>query len=335
MVPVRDPDVGRFPVIRSLLAPAALAEAVADAYGLVAARCQLLKATIRDVYRVDSEQGPSVLAVYQHGRRTAAEIEAEIDVLDHLSAHGVAVAPALRTRHGERLLALPAPEGNRYAVLFRFADGTHLGRSPDVAVARRCGELVARVHALTDDWLATASSARSRAPLDATLLVDRPLALVERLLSRRPGDLAELRRAVGLLRRRISALPQEPPRYGLIHGDVIPTNILMAPDGGLTLLDFDFCGPGWRVYDVATYLWDAHTRGSPEDAPAAFLAGYQDIRPLVDWELAAVPLFAAVRGVFRLGNWGPRVEEWGTSALTDDLLEGLMAGIRDDLARIS
>ena len=134
-----DAAQGLFPAVRSLLAPAALARTIGAAYGLDEVRCRLIKATIRDVYRVDSWQGTAVLCVYRHGRRSAEEIGAELDVLDDLAARGPAedvhVATVLRTLSGERIVALMAPEGVRHAVLFRFAEGTLLGRAPEPAVA--------------------------------------------------------------------------------------------------------------------------------------------------------------------------------------------------------
>lgn len=316
---------GTFPVTRSMLTPGALAELVEAAYGFDEVRCRLIKSTIRDVYRVDTRQGPAVLIVYRHGRRTAEEIGAELDLLEMLAeqgpAVGVAVAPALRALDGTRLASVPAPEGIRYAALFRFVEGRLLERAPAPARARQYGQVVARLHRLTDDWLQTMPSARYRVPLDAALLVDRSLEQITTFLGDRPADLDGLGRTAGLLHRRLAGLPLEPPGYGLVHGDVIPTNVLAAPDGGLTLLDFDFCGPGWRAFDVATYLHVTGGDRSTEASGCDFLAGYQDVRLLADWELAAIPLLVAVRELFRLGSWGPRVAEWGTQALPESQIE--------------
>src|SRR5262245_10151006 len=74
-------QIGTFPVTRSMIEPAALAKLIEAAYGLQEVSCRLIKAASRDVYHVESQQGPRVLIVYRHGRRTAAEIEAELDVL--------------------------------------------------------------------------------------------------------------------------------------------------------------------------------------------------------------------------------------------------------------
>src|SRR5215207_8870814 len=183
---IAGPGTGTFPVWRSLLAPEALAGTLGGAYGLDEPRCRLIKATIRDGYRVDARQGRFVSIVYRHDRRTADEIEAELDVLDDLAergaAAGVNVAPALRTLTGARLLSLPAPEGARHAVLFPFVEGTLMERTPRPEQARRYGQLIARMHDLTDAWLTTAPRANVRPPLDAELLVDRSLVAIEGLL---------------------------------------------------------------------------------------------------------------------------------------------------------
>ncbi len=81
-MPEAGPQRRAFPVVHSLLSPVALAELLGRMYGLREVRCYLIKATIRDVYRVDSREGPYVLIVYRRARRSEAEIDAELDVLD-------------------------------------------------------------------------------------------------------------------------------------------------------------------------------------------------------------------------------------------------------------
>jgi Ser/Thr protein kinase RdoA (MazF antagonist) len=108
----------------------------------------------------------------------------------------------------------------------------------------------------------------------------------------------------------------------------------VAPGGALTLLGFDFCGPGWRAFDVATYLHAVGERRLPEASGRAFEAGYESVRPLPTWERAGIPLFVAMRAIFRLGNWGWRLAEWGTSALPDEALARHLARIADAVDRL-
>ena len=62
------------PVTKSFLDAEALAERIEHEYRLVDVRCQLITATMRDVYLVTSDQGRYVLFVYRHGQRSAEEI---------------------------------------------------------------------------------------------------------------------------------------------------------------------------------------------------------------------------------------------------------------------
>lgn len=320
-----------FPTVRSLLSPAALAALVAEQFGWTGVSCRLLKATIRDVYRVDAQQGPAVLIVYRRDRATAAGIEAELTVLDDLAArgpaHGLFVGPALRRRDGARIMALPAPEGIRFAVLFRFLEGRPLGGGADAA--HLLGRAVALMHELSDATAYGNAVLAARPALDAHALVDRPLDELAELLRDRPQLLADLGGLGAAIRARLAGLPLVRPGYGLVHGDAIRTNALLRPDGTVALLDFDFCGPGWRAYDVATALRDA--RSSDAASGDAFLAGYQDIRPLADWELAALPVLMAARGLASLAHWGWRVREWGSSALPHALLARLVGEIVGDV----
>lgn len=125
---------------------------------------------------------------------------------------------------------------------------------------------------------------------------------------------------------RLEALPQAKPYYGLIHGDVIRANAQIADDGTMTILDFDLCGPGWRAYDIASYL--IVIKGLPDEAAleAAFLGGYEQIRPITGVEREALPVFEAVRHIFSIGIPAMNVNHWGSAylyAFLDQSLEQL------------
>jgi Ser/Thr protein kinase RdoA (MazF antagonist) len=110
----------RIPVQRSIISANTLAPLVAQAYGLDGVGCQLIKSAMLDTYQVTAASGPAILRIYPARRRTESEILAELDVLASLHAGGVAVSVPIRQLTGERLLALQAPEGTRYAALFTY-----------------------------------------------------------------------------------------------------------------------------------------------------------------------------------------------------------------------
>src|SRR6266545_4573647 len=118
------PPAGVFPVTHSLPAPGALLAEVARAYPINRpVDCALVRSYVNDVYAIAAATSRYILKVYRAGWRSRSEIDYELDVLAHLTAKGVAVAPALPRRDGQRIGVLRAPEGDRYAVLFQYAEG--------------------------------------------------------------------------------------------------------------------------------------------------------------------------------------------------------------------
>jgi Ser/Thr protein kinase RdoA (MazF antagonist) len=319
-----------FPVDKSLLSAAALAGGIEAEYGLGDVRCQLITATLRDVYLVSSRAGRFVLYVYRHGQRPTHEIEAEWQFVDHLGANGVPVAPAVRRRNGKLLMTLHAPEGVRYGVLTHFVAGKHLRRRPGAAAVHAYGRIVGNIHVLADQIPQTLS----RPPIDVAELVTQSIAAFATEVPDRPQDLAFMQESAATLLPRIEALPRQSPFYGLVHGDVIRANAQVGDDGSVTILDFDLCGYCWRAYDVASYL--AVIRSLPEEneSEAAFLSGYQHVRPLKDVEKEALPLFEAVRTIVSIGIPAMNVYHWGSAYLHGfldadlDRLRLVMNGLR-------
>jgi Ser/Thr protein kinase RdoA (MazF antagonist) len=158
--------------------PQALAAWLEAAYGLQHVRCQLITATLRDVYLVESHVGRHILIIYRHDQRTWDEIAAEWQFVDYLAQQAVPVAPAIATTIGEQILTLHAPEGIRYAVVTAYVPGQHLRRRPSVEATRRYGEIIASMHVMADG--APVSFARTTHDIAARL--DQALAGIRAIL---------------------------------------------------------------------------------------------------------------------------------------------------------
>ena len=94
-------------------------------------------------------------------------------------------------------------------------------------------------------------------------------------------------------------------------GDVIRANGLVSDSGAVSILDFDFCGPGWRIYDVATFLNVIRGLPEEEEAEQAFLRGYESERPISPEELSLIPVFEVARGIFSIGVSAMNIYHWG------------------------
>jgi Ser/Thr protein kinase RdoA (MazF antagonist) len=299
---------GYFPILRSILAAEALAGVIEDAYGLTNVRCRLIKAVILDTYLVQSAAGLHIWRVYPAQRRTLAEIRAELEWLHYLQDQGAAVSVPLPQANGDYLLALPAPEGARYAALFTYAEGEPLSQHQEPSAVRAYGRALAEVHAIADSL----PRLLARPTLDLEWLIERPLEELAQLWGRDSEKWLYLRGVADRLQPVIAALPLSAPHYGLCHGDAGSANAHVAANGNLTLFDFDFCGYGWRAYDIGTFL-----SGEPAEITQAFLTGYQTVRSLAQDELDTLPAFQTAQSIWMLGTRASYINEWGTTHFTE------------------
>jgi len=268
----------------------------------------------------------AALRLHRPGYQGRAAIESELDWCARLAAAGVPVATPVAAVNGR----LTAGLGGRVVSCLRWLDGAPLGQADQPlagsAVAARAGELgalIARLHNATDAGACPQPFARK--PWDAgALLGERPFwgrfwdnpAL-------HPDERADLLAARDLAGRQLAQARD----FGPIHADVIRGNVMATPDG-LALIDFDDCGPGWRLYDLASAL--IQSWGDPDMGRQAvdLLAGYRSLRALPDDQTALLPLFVALRGFASAGWIVPRV------AADDPRLRGYAAraaGLARDL----
>ena len=115
-----------------------------------------------------------------------------------------------------------------------------------------------------------------------------------------PEQLALLERLAAKLAADLEAFGRSPDRFGLSHGDFLPENILVCPDG-IRLIDFDDCGEGWFLFDFATALFDLLGEPAFDPCLAALVAGYREQRALPDAHLELLPAFLLARALSYLG----------------------------------
>ena len=101
-------------------------------------------------------------------------------------------------------------------------------------------------------------------------------------------------------RQMLRQLGKTSDNYGLIHGDFLPDNLIVN-DGDLALIDFDDCGYGWHLYEMATGLFPQVKQPFFDDLVSAYLEGYRGVRALDDAEAELLPAFIMICGLNYLG----------------------------------
>jgi amicoumacin kinase len=103
----------------------------------------------------------------------------------------------------------------------------------------------------------------------------------------------------------LKQLPIESAVFGLIHNDLHFANFLIQPDGQVSIIDFDDCGYGWFVMDVAMALFDVlvlyHPSNEEEKERFAFrfmrtyLAGYRQEKEIPLFWQSQLPRFLKLK----------------------------------------
>ncbi len=300
----------QLPIIRSVVAVDALTRLIETAYGLAGVRGWLIRSWDADVYEIRSETQRFIFRIYN--RRTLEEISAELTFLDFLLAGGVSISVGMLMKNGEKIIPLDMPEGTRYGVLFSYAEGATLTRNPKAEDMNLLGVELGKIHTVG----ATLPHRLTRHTIDYEYLISHHLAMFSPYLDYRPDVMAYFHENAARLKPYLSALPID----GLCHGDVSQGNAHITADKKLTVFDFDYCGYGNFIYDVAMLLGDADYWGWSEAVKQAFLAGYESQRKIASAEWALVPAYQISRYYHSLAVYAGYVNERGSAQIPDELI---------------
>lgn len=280
--------------------------------------CVFFNRGVSDTYLLSCDGRRFALKLHRANWRSQEAILAEIDALSHFGHKGVEVAMPIRRKDGNWLTEVPAPEGRRLAVLFEWAPG----QTPTYTDAQHClkyGRLVARLH-LAGDSL---TSSKYRPKMDADYLLKYPMSRVASRLPESPSVQKRFEELCTHILNRLNEAETQLKDWGFCHGDIYPNNACVDGDT-LTLFDFDFCGSGWRIYDLATYRWEARRQGVEDNAWEPFIRGYCEIRPGGSDSLEFIGLFMAIRHIWTAAHWVGLSPELGISFPPAEFLNELV-----------
>jgi Ser/Thr protein kinase RdoA (MazF antagonist) len=288
-------------------------------YGLNGATMTPLRHENNTTFRVDAGGGPYILRINRIGVHTTATIDSEMAWLTALrrDTH-VGVPEPVATPEGSMVVLAsdPGVPEPRLCVLLRWQAGRFVDArlTPwhlrQVAVTQAAlqhhgfgwtppeGFVRPRVDTLTD----AAKRVGVFGSADEALAVEQPtrqdadrsLRLIAAVHS--AADAAVFARALDVVWSTTRELAAQPGSFGLIHGDLHQENYLFHDDAARAI-DFDDCGWGFYLYDLAVPLSELDGRPGFDDLRAALLDEYARHRPLPVRHAAHLEAFAILRGM--------------------------------------
>lgn len=258
------------------------------------------------------EAARAALRLHRVGYQSDAAIASEVWLVSELALRGVPVPLPLATLDGRLVADLG---GGRRASVVLWAEGEAVGRarvplvqSPaeQVRIHRDLGGLLARLHAAADQLTLPTTFSRPDWGIEGLLgeapfwgrFWDHPGLI--------PAERQVLLAARSYCRTRLGEFANGD--RGIIHADVLRENLLV--DGqNLTLIDFDDCGIGFRLYDLGTALSQCLMEPHLAAIARALVEGYSALRPLDEAARAMVPVFVLLRTLASVGWTIPRHAE--------------------------
>ena len=294
-------------IVRSTIDETEIIQTIRDNYGgcLLDAMCMFEYRGLNDVYKCTGGDQSFFFKIYARKDIDKDAIEAEIEVVNHLKQSGLSVAYPIPMKNGQYSLPIETPEGTRFGVLFSEAEGIPCNNDMlDEREIIAIGCLISDMHTMLD----AIPMVPKRWKLDDQLFLDRPIEILENYnKTDHHVELSFLKDVVKELKEQIRAKARN-WNWGICHGDFYTGNINRKSDGNLSIFDFEFCGYGWRAYDVSPFLGNFST-GVREDAVDKrkkrlefFLRGYKNAGGLSDSEIdAAYKIFVPFRRIFNMG----------------------------------
>jgi Ser/Thr protein kinase RdoA (MazF antagonist) len=263
-----------------------------------------------------------VLRVHRTGYQTPRSIISEFQWMRALGDVGVKTPAVIPARDGALVIEaaigdLPEP---RLCDMLEWIPGDP-PRDDDLLTSFRIlGELHAKCHAHVRQW--RLPDGFFRQSWDEAALLDGRHAIIAppwenwALTADQRQLVLTCREA---LRTRLHQWGKGPDRYGLIHADLMPENLIIGADG-IRLIDFDDCGFGWFLYDPASAILFYYWHDSYPELLNAWTAGYRSVRPLSDDELHELPTFLLLRCFYGLGWLQTRRNSEAAQLYTDPLI---------------
>lgn len=276
---------GDLPVVYSAVDPQALIARLPSFYHIdLAIACQFWHRGLSDIYLVQTLTKQYIFRISHHHWRSKTDIDFELEFLNFLAKQRLPVAAPIKTKLGTLSLEIDASEGKRYAALFHYAPGEVALGDLNHTQSFLLGKTVARLHKVGRNF----QTISSRKWLDLEHLLDDSLQIIAPFFHHRSQDLKYLLDAIARIKAQLQDLPTESPYWSVCWGDPHSGNIHFREGNQMTLFDFDQCGYGWRVFDIAKFWQVALQTGLSRTVRQAFLDGYRSFEKITDIELDAL-----------------------------------------------
>lgn len=273
----------------------ALAARVAARYFSGSLTVELINYEYNATFKVVDEEGKKfALRMNINSLRSIENLNAELAFVSHLSSNSkVNTTHVMRTLGGEQRTSIRLEEADRdlHCVMYSWIEGEELGDEPTDEQLFALGAAMAQMHRAAQDFELPDGAKLPR--------LDDFFWGTDDMLFSEASELDQVtQKALKLGVDAINEIVEELYRNAspiVIHADLHGWNV-MWNEGVLTVFDFDDCGIGLEIQDLATALYYLDTPEQDE----ALKRGYQSVAPLPEASERAIKALALHRRILLL-----------------------------------
>ena len=288
------------------------------------------------VFKVTTTSGKYVVRVHRFGYHTDDELRSELQWMEALSQSGIDTPEIIKSTEGGSFVTAQVEEvpEPRQVDLFRWINGVPISdltdKDDELAMHRNIGELMARMHNHASEWTPLKGFTRHSWDIDG-LLGENPVWGRFWEMSHFTEEQRQIiHQARGIAGKRLQEFGQGADRYGLIHCDFLPQNLL-KDDDIVRVIDFDDCGYGWYMFDIVTSLYSYGYQPNFDSILSAFVEGYRSQRQLSDEQLQAFDFFLLLRIMTSCGWLHTRPETETARQYGEVMAKSLVAKVNEFL----
>lgn len=280
-----------------------------ESYAVPVASVTPLSQKYNKTFRITAQNGEQYMLRICHPRRTSVEV-VRSELLWLVAVRQEAnlnVPEPILNKVAQYVTVVPNPDVPRLylCTLFHWINGRFLYRTLTPSHLFQVGELTARLHQHTIHWERPAGFTRRRVdnlnPLHQEqdddfdeMVATQAIQAVATVSTPQDGKVvaAVIQKVWAVLQ----ALGEGPDTFGLIHSDLHQRNYLFH-NGQVGAIDFDDCGYGHWLYDLAVTLYCLKDHPHFAVLRKAFLTGYRRNRPLSNEQEERLETFMALRAL--------------------------------------
>ncbi len=312
-----------------------VAEQALKAYPLELVSIEALRYALNAEYLVTARQedGSSakyVVRVNAPGFNNAAEINAELAWLSAIRRDTeLRVPKPVAARSGEWVTTVEDLLAGqpRHCVVFEYIPGHTIEMEATPEHLEMVGSLIARLHQHGAGFTPPAGFTRKHWSLEGLKggMLDVPAWAAYNALT--PAETAEVDAAEKVVSAAMQTLGRSQLVYGLIHADLHMKSFLFHENEPL-ILDFDTCGYGYYIYDLAVVVWNLFDRADFAELKSALLRGYRQVRPLSEQEESLLLPFIAGRLLTQTLAWAGRRDDPNLAQAANHAIQQQVAQIK-------